>query len=68
MDYNLYFYDEEGNDISNLIEITKGKATPWHSSGVFTYKHPVLGDVDIGSHSSGNIILNDGYSYKIKET
>ena len=61
------FFDGEGNNISDLVRVTKGKATPWHSSGVFTYTHPLLGDIDIGSHSSGSILMHNGYSYTTKD-
>jgi len=59
------FFDEEGDNISELVRVTKGKASPWHSSGVFTYSHPILGDIDIGSYSSGSILVHDGYSYTL---
>ncbi len=66
MDERIIFHDEDGNDISDLVRVTSGKATPFHSSGIFTYAHPVLGDVDIGSHSSGHVSTRGGYSHKIE--
>ena len=63
MDIRLDFFDKDGDNISEFVQITQGKASPWHSSGVFTYTHPLLGEVDIGSHSSGHIMLKAGYSY-----
>ena len=63
---SLNFFDEEGNDITELVVLTNCKASPWHSSGVFAYQNPILGDIHIGSHSSGNILMRDGYSYTKK--
>ena len=65
---SLFFYDEDGNDITELVELTKGRATLFHSSATFTYKHPVLGDIDIGYHTGGYITMNDGYVCEEKET
>lgn len=57
------FFDEKGDNISKLVRMTKGKASPWHSSGIFTYSHPILGDIGIGSYSNGSIIVHEGYSF-----
>ena len=63
METRIDFFDEDGNNISELVKTTKVRSSPWHTSGVFTYSHGLLGDIDIGAFSGGSISTNDGYTY-----
>ncbi len=60
----ILFSDEDGNDITELVKLSNGRATPWHSSATFVYEHPVFGNVEIGYNTNGYITMSAGYVYK----
>ena len=59
----LRFFDEDGVDITDLVELTDRKATPWYESATLTYMNALLGPVVIGAISSAGVIVRSGYTY-----
>ena len=59
----LRFFDEDGEDITELVEMTDRRATPWYESATLTYMDALLGPVTIGAISSAGVIVRSGYTY-----
>ena len=63
----LRFFDSDGVDITELVEMTNRKATPWYESATLTYMNALLGPVSIGAISSAGVIVRSGYTYTRSE-
>ena len=59
----LRFFDSNSIDITELVEMTNRKATPWYESATLTYMNALLGPVTIGAISSAGVIVSSGYTY-----
>ena len=67
MRLKMTIFDKNDEDISCLVSLANEKASPWHSTGIIVYEHPILGNLNIGYFSSGSITMEEGYRYKLRQ-